>query len=356
MPYLVSYQGERYHLPAAKSREALELIKVLLAAPARQEAPAFGRKKPLVLCVDYYERTPDDIAEKIRYIAGKEVILLSVRGQEDKWVDVSPALRARVMGLLELARNDPQALADNLKDRNKGVRLTACETLETLASRPAVPPPAALVALRQALRDKDAEVRLRAASVVLLFDPKSKEALAIILSDLKSDNNEARRKASAILEDRAKLIGPVIIPALRAALADSEEDVRLDAIQALRELGPTTLAGVMPDLVVCLRDREWSVRMRAMYAIADVGAGAVGAVPRLIEALQDPNERVQVEAINTLGAIGPAARAAVPDLLQLMETPFFQAKVARAVLRIDPGNNKATQVLKDVGGEKENIP
>jgi len=49
-----------------------------------------------------------------------------------------------------------------------------------------------------------------------------------------------------------------------------------------------------------------------------------------------------------LGKIGPAATAAIPDIVNFLSDPDRREDAARAILKIDPTNNRAKAALKEV--------
>jgi len=56
-----------------------------------------------------------------------------------------------------------------------------------------------------------------------------------------------------------------------------------------------------------------------------------------------------------LGSIGSAAKQAIPDLLPLLNhlNSYLEADVAVAIIRIEPGNNQALTVLKNLLNDED---
>jgi hypothetical protein len=97
---------------------------------------------------------------------------------------------------------------------------------------------------------------------------------------------------------------PVISPAFRVALHDSECSVRF---QAAWGLGRQKKAENVAPLVEALRDSEGCVRWRAAEALGHLGEAS--AIPALTDVLQDEEERVcsnALKAIRRLGGSPPA--------------------------------------------------
>src|SRR5262249_3628043 len=105
------------------------------------------------------------------------------------------------------------------------------------------------------------------------------------------------------------------IPALIAELKHRDEDVRLEALAALKQAAPAAVAGLGP-LTDSLRCAERRVRARAAEALAALGAVAV---EPLCVALRESNEYGRANAAFVLGEIGHEARAAVPHLLGALQ-------------------------------------
>ena len=111
---------------------------------------------------------------------------------------------------------------------------------------------------------------------------------------------------------------------------------KLEALEALDRLRPPAAAAV-PALCAALQDSNSAVQSLAARALAGYGADAAAAVPALLEALKDP-EGPSLDAIRTLGAIGPSAAAAVPLLKS-------------SVLRVDYRQESSFMALGRIGGE-----
>ena len=107
---------------------------------------------------------------------------------------------------------------------------------------------------------------------------------------------------------------PEVVPALIAALADADRDVRLGAAAALGKIGPAA-AEAVPALITALADADGDVRRAAADALGKIGPAAAKAVPALIAALADADGTVRRAAADALGKIGPAAAEAVPALI-----------------------------------------
>jgi HEAT repeat protein len=116
------------------------------------------------------------------------------------------------------------------------------------------------------------------------------------------------------------------VTVLRGCLRnDPEPEVRVEAAQALANIGPSAYEAV-PELIEALGDKEKALRRMAALALGQIGRYAGDAVPALTRALKDPSKAVRRRAVMALGAIGHDARPAVPALIGLLDdTDLSQA-------------------------------
>jgi HEAT repeat protein len=82
------------------------------------------------------------------------------------------------------------------------------------------------------------------------------------------------------------------LPALVAALRDSDGSVRWWSAQAIGDIGPNA-AEAVPALIVLLKSPDEGDRNSAAIALKGIGRGAENALPALREALSDPSEKVR---------------------------------------------------------------
>src|SRR5262245_20633549 len=96
----------------------------------------------------------------------------------------------------------------------------------------------AIPALRDALKDGDAHVRVKAAEALWKVEqPPLKVVLPVLVGGLTDKQASARALAAKALAE----VGPparAAVPALGRALADKDVTVRMEAVLALGEMGP----------------------------------------------------------------------------------------------------------------------
>jgi HEAT repeat protein len=170
-------------------------------------------------------------------------------------------------------------------------------------------------ALREAMDDDDWFVRVQAAGVLGSIDGSDNRPLSVLIEALKSDD----AWEVAIAANRISflgLTGKAAVPELVKALQHSDSNVRINAAQALREIGEHQ---AIPSLIVALEDTNESVAEISAQALCKLGPAAQDAVPTLIKALKRGG-RLPVSAARALGKIGgPGAKGAVPELVSLFQ-------------------------------------
>ncbi len=250
---------------------------------------------------------------------------------------MGPEAKATVPGLLEF-----------LKDKDPGLRRTAAFCLGQIGpdGKQAVP------ALGEALKDKDAHVQIAAARALWSI-AKEQAAIPVLLQAMKSEQVSIRQEAVVALS----AIGPgakEAMPAVVAALADRDLEVRKLAFGALDKMRPATV----PALAEGLKDER--VRYDALELLGRIGPGAKAAVSAVAETLKDKSDPVRYQAAITLGKIGPEAKAAVPalalallDEARRVDEPFGKGYVLRdftavALGQIGPDAKAAVPALIEV--------
>lgn len=224
-------------------------------------------------------------------------------------------------------------------------------------------------ALRRALEDKDAEVRVRAATSLLdaqvdhtpfvdfllealnadepgavlaaveslgWVGPRRKEALPALIKLLKSKDENIRCRTTRALNDLGKDAKPAL-PALLDALKDKEyRGPHASIAMILGQFGPQAKEAV-PALVELLQSRDEEDRLCAATAIGKIRSGAKEAVPALIEVLNSEEASVRTAAAYALGNFGPSAKEAIPAL---------EKCAARAKREAREGTDRAVEAEK----------
>jgi len=127
-------------------------------------------------------------------------------------------------------------------------------------------------------------------------------------------------------------LGPAAVaalPALLAAVEDSDQSVREAAVQAIAHLGPTAVGS----LVQLLSHTDKYVRRNATWGLGKLGPAARSGMAALCAALHDADPRTASGAAQALGNLGMAAEHAIPALTEAMRgTNVVQCRLAAKAL------------------------
>ncbi|MBD1928143.1 HEAT repeat domain-containing protein [Trichocoleus sp. FACHB-90] len=176
-------------------------------------------------------------------------------------------------------------------------------------------------ALRQSLRDADAEVRREAAEALgALGEIGNEAAISTLLQVLQDSNAMVRASAAKAL---GKIGSEDAISALLIALQDSSAMVRASATEALGKVGSEDAISA---LLTALQDQDAMVRASATEALGKVGSE--DAISALLTALQDQDAKVRVTATEALGKVG--SEDAISALLTALQDQDPKVRVSAA--------------------------
>jgi HEAT repeat protein len=185
--------------------------------------------------------------------------------------------------------------------------------------------------LIECVKDKDTEVRANV--IIALSNLKDPEVIPTFAERLlKDDEPRVRLVAVVGLELLGKEAAPAV-PQLQEALADKSDEVRQQAAQALRTIGPPARAAVPTLLKVARSDPAPKAREAAAWALYAIGMkNQKSALPTLIDMLKDTDTAVPSFALYCLEQMGVDAQAALPEVRKLVNHPRF-GPVAQQTLR-----------------------
>jgi HEAT repeat protein len=203
--------------------------------------------------------------------------------------------------------------------------------------------PAAVPALIQALRGRDADVRSRAAQVLGLIGPEAQAAAPTLVEVLRDPEARVRVRAAEALWQIAQ--DPAGVALLPAVLGGEDGVLRRDAARCLGQMGPAARPAV-PALVEALRDADDVTRVLVAEVLGRIGPGAAAAVPALAEALREPDDPISRTAAGALEQIGPVS---VPALLGALhdQDSGVRVRAARALGAIDHRSPAAVAALTE---------
>jgi len=184
----------------------------------------------------------------------------------------------------------------------------------------------AIKSLVPALKDRDVEVRLRAATSLLRFgSAQIKDTIPVFIACLSDDVPNRRERAANSLGR----IGPTAasaIPVLLKLLKDTTFQVRVEAAIAITKIDPRHASELLPVLKesILMDDLRFStLQLKAFVAVQTLGESAAPLGPALISVLTKPpiskNFSLQLEAAKTLAKVDEAnAHIGVEKLIELL--------------------------------------
>jgi HEAT repeat protein len=243
-----------------------------------------------------------------RMLKGRSAIITMLpHGAEQEGASFDLALnRANLPGLVKVQR-----LKANLQMPPKVLMVSASTAYLVgpgLAGEDEIP------ALRDKLKDADAEVRAESAGDLGSLGARSASAkadLALLLDD--PAPTVALAAAGALL--RIEPNEPRALGALKKGLASADPIIRRHAASAIGMSGSAALAEA---LVAALRDTDLRVRRTALQAVATLGPAAAKTTDAVAELLDEP--AAATDAADALGRIGPAARPTLKKIAKLLTT------------------------------------
>ena len=209
-----------------------------------------------------------------------------------------------------------------LKDPDSGVRVAAAEALGKIKDPRSVKP------LIPALLDGSNDVRRSAAASLEMIDPNWTQSEAAgrsvpaLIAALKDTDSEMRSHAAQVL---GKIKDPRSVRPLITALLDVNIDVRQSAAEALEAIDPNwaqseSAGRAVSALIAVLKDSDGEVRGHAAQVLGKIKDPR--SVKPLITVLLDVNIDVRqsaAEALETIDPNWPRSEAAVQTLPVLME-------------------------------------
>ncbi len=251
-----------------------------------------------------------------------------------------------------------EPLGQLLKHKDDNIRVQAAQSLRNMGANAKK----ALPHVKEAINDKNANVRMNAMIVYATLSADGSMYLAKQFSQEK-DGNARANLISAVIHSNNR---NVALSLLKSAMADPHPQVRQVVVNSLSNFGQNSLEG-FEAFKLALKDTDQSVRMQAGYLGHFYGAKAwepmesalKGAdsnmrvaivqslqssqykrkegVPALIDCLKDGNASVQIMACNVLANIGPDAAGALEGLRGLSNNTnaAIRNSATNAIARIE---------------------
>ncbi|HUT76888.1 MAG TPA: HEAT repeat domain-containing protein, partial [Polyangia bacterium] len=221
---------------------------------------------------------------------------------------VRRAVALRLADIGDPARSAVPKLLRLLDDPEPRVRTAVARALGVLGDERGIDP------LIAALVDRDQEVRFwswkalrkhgSAAYVRLVAHLSSASPLA----DLSYSDDQGHRVPLRVeLRGRLPKLGQPIVPQLLAAMEDGREELLVNVMRVLWQIGPDAVAAV-PTLLRLLETGNQELRFQATRALGAIGDVDPAVLPALRTASKDPTDQVRRTAAQALKDIAEAAR------------------------------------------------
>lgn len=246
-----------------------------------------------------------------------------------------------------------------LDERSEYIRENAAKALGRLND------PQAIWPLLESLKDRNEYVRVAAAKSLAAFGEPANKPLFNLLA---SDDEDTRLTALVALRE----LGDIVLVRLQSDILDRDYKVRRGAAFALGEfndnfsidlllnalkdeaiqvrveaalsLGKLRDSHAIPSLLIALNDNEPELKRSAAVALGEIGDDR--AVPFLMENLADPEPSVRAVAAESLGMIGE--RSAIVSLITLLNDGDSQVSAAAVVALGQIGDNRAVLPLSNM--------
>jgi HEAT repeat protein len=339
----VYIQGAYYPYRPGRCEEARKLVIALLDSK-RSPDP---RSKVLAsnrICFYAQGSKTADIC--ILYRREWKVGALQLGDAKPIFFEITPELRTGFETLLAKQGADIQGFTDNLEVKDERIQVNSILALERNGDKAKE----ALPKLRKLITEQNLKVRHAAACAAFVIGRDS-QVLKVLFQDFATPPEERQTQAGHAIQRIVPLLGKEHVLPLQARLQDADKWVRSQAATLLGEMGSKAKEAV-PALLNALKDREWGVRADAALALGRTHFASEAVLGALIAATSDIEPRVQDFAIVALGNLGPKAKAALPALKKALQDADWDRKqvdAAYAILKIDPSNKEAKDVLKHLG-------
>jgi HEAT repeat protein len=176
--------------------------------------------------------------------------------------------------------------------------------------------------LREAMKEKDLNLKMACAIALLRIDPAARDAVEMI-NDLLDDSPTRRLMANPVQTMRLlDELGPLAEPAVPALVKHIGSVGRrgwyYDAYRTLRKIGPAARAAA-PALIKALADaKDGGEGREIIETLAAIGPDGDGVMETLIASLDSPNGYIANSALVALGKMGAEAKQISPKLLELL--------------------------------------
>jgi HEAT repeats len=168
----------------------------------------------------------------------------------------------------------------------------------------------ALPALIKALSDPNDSVRARSAQALGKLGPAAGKAMPALTKVLHDDSVFARIVAAESLSSIDSNQDAVVIPVLKDAIENADDQNRYWAASGLYRIAPKD-PEILPVFISSLTNKQMGIRIGAVYALRPYGSRASAAVPILLKMLKSNDAGAKETMRATLAKIDPEALTSV---------------------------------------------
>ncbi|MGY8769658.1 MAG: HEAT repeat domain-containing protein [Pirellulales bacterium] len=238
-------------------------------------------------------------------------------------------------------RKAVKVLVGNLKHKKPNVRAAAARCLVRLEA------PQKLVApmMIEAFRDGDPTVTANMRAAIVSYGAKSVPRVVIAL-----EQEEIRLHALDILRQLGSVANEAV-PALTKLLSDDDAEVQGAVLKALAAIGPDSASATDAIATLLANDSE-AIQQDALFALGSIGEGASGSAKSILPLLKSKTEFTKVAAGWALAQVASSnadiAKAAVPALIAGLSdnNDLVRAEAAAALGLFGKHAGSATDALK----------
>jgi WD40 repeat protein len=173
---------------------------------------------------------------------------------------------------------------------------------------------------------------------------QNRRKLKLIHTALTGANGKIRIQASCALAHSDTIIKE-IIPILIDSLESNNNEIRLNTILTLADIGTSAIDAAESLFFLLQQDQDIKIRTAAIFAIGCIShdSGKSIAIRELTECLKDKNDQIRYHAAHTLDKMGTGAKAAVPALI---ETALYESSFGvRRQIAFNMGNAGETSIV-----------
>jgi RNA polymerase sigma factor (sigma-70 family) len=223
--------------------------------------------------------------------------------------DDQRVVQAALLGISKIGAEALPVLVEELHKGNANGRRFALQTLPTLEPTSK----AIVLAVADRLKDNDQDIRHSALDCLRQIDSHGFSVAA--LAEILVNDAGLREPVVKLLGEFGDQAKPAVAQLVKSVKDDPE--IRGPALEALRKIDPD-VPTVMPALVAALADKDRNVRIEAINYLGNLGPAAKDAVQPLITAWKTADDSERFSIADVFGNMGPAAKDALPLLLEAM--------------------------------------